>query len=217
MDPDKSGTVTYIEFVKKLYALKATDGSFLLEQIKYYIIQVRDQIVTSMNANHAELHEAVKSDKAEGAGADADADKPLLEESYVPANNTVAIDITEEKEQKASLQEPLPPAQVKGEAKDKALRAAGAVRDQTTSDSREGTMTSRSDEVLEALTSVSKLFQEEFRDTLRRIELVNEQQASNTSKLLSQLTPQKGDDVVTIPQNIASGNSRLPGGCCNRV
>lgn len=231
MDPDKSGTVTYIEFVKKLYSMKETDAMFLLEQIKYYIMLVKDSIVVTLTENQAEL---VAFEQADAANLEKiiETEEALLGSSNASALNdrAVVVDVMQVKEQKASQQgvrDAKTQGQTKDETKDGLLRIAGSPGGAPSEDaadvepidaSGEGP---KGDDVLGALTNMSKLFQGELRESLRRIEVINEQQASNTSKLLSQLIPQRpADDIVAAAPNLAGRFSRevtAPGVCCSRV
>merc|ERR1712072_798305 len=45
MDADKSGAVSYMEFVNKIYKLKDTDTQFLLERINYNLAQVKEVLI----------------------------------------------------------------------------------------------------------------------------------------------------------------------------
>jgi len=47
MDNDKSGTVTYVEFVKYLFKMKDPDASFMLEQLHFLIKQVKNVVIES--------------------------------------------------------------------------------------------------------------------------------------------------------------------------
>jgi len=45
MDNDKSGSVTYVEFVRFLFKMKDSDASFMLETIKFLITQVKQLVI----------------------------------------------------------------------------------------------------------------------------------------------------------------------------
>jgi len=55
MDADKSGSVSYDEFLKKIYKMKDSDAQFLLEQVKYNILSVRDVIMNTLLAQQEQL------------------------------------------------------------------------------------------------------------------------------------------------------------------
>lgn len=222
MDPDKSGTVTYIEFVKKLYQMKETDTAFALEQVKFYLLQLREIILNEKMPESAELVTCshlpdhiveILSPKTASRGEGA------LDRSPDNANSAV-VDITQEKEQKISLRA-LRDARSGVQAKDQtsgvaALRAAGGQTEDSAGSTQSVQAASgenqRSDEVLAALKSLSKVFSEELREAMTRMEAVNEQQAAQTSKLLSQLELRirPFDDLVSARRNVASGISCAP-------
>jgi voltage-gated sodium channel len=222
MDPDKSGTVTYIELVKKLFQMKDTDSAFLLEQIKFYLMQCRDLMVDQWSLDLSGIGIASPG-RQEKASSVLDT---IVSAEVSVIGITTNMDITPEKEPKALPQSQL---QVTDDAKGKeALRLAGCTEplwqevtgDYSVSQPMQTAAAvdfQKSDQVLEALSNLCKLFKEDFRDALRRIESGNEQQATNTSQILSQLMLQRSpDDLVPVPRNL--GSAMTPSGmCCSRA
>jgi hypothetical protein len=48
LDSDKSGTVSYKEFVKEVYKLKDSDSGFMLAYIKYYITVIKNTLLSEI-------------------------------------------------------------------------------------------------------------------------------------------------------------------------
>jgi hypothetical protein len=191
MDPDKSGTVTYNELVRKLYSMKETEMAFMLEQIKYHLMTVKDQLNSSIAETQAEL---LSFEKAEATSEEAMLTQVVT--SISSLERAAEVDIADEKKWKKRQIESKQPesgSSVKDEAKEELLRAAGTLGASPSEDSpatptRQVAIrdTQKSDEILEALTRMSKSLQEEIKGALQRIESGNDELALNTSKLLTQ-------------------------------
>jgi hypothetical protein len=63
LDSDKSGTVTYIEFVSNCYKLKSSNTSYLLAYLKFYITEISSKLGQAMERMEKELEEVVEEDK----------------------------------------------------------------------------------------------------------------------------------------------------------
>merc|ERR1719486_1554223 len=71
MDADKSGAVSYMEFVNKIYKLKDTDTQFLLERINYNLSLVKDLLFSQQKEIRAlESQELVELDAITALGAE---------------------------------------------------------------------------------------------------------------------------------------------------
>merc|ERR1712139_93242 len=153
--------------------------------------------------------------------------KELEREISAQPPPTVLVTVTEEKEQKAPQKDqadPKPQETPPDEQKDESLRAAGSSGAAPTEDKvnaepapSSSIDATKNDKILESLADVSKLFREELRDALRRIEEGNEKQATNSSNLLSEILSMKtergaGDDMVA-PGNMAS-RIQSQAACC---
>jgi bacterioferritin-associated ferredoxin len=55
MDSDKSGLVSYTEFLAQLLSMKTSDTQFMLAYIKYYITIIREQMTGQIEAVHADV------------------------------------------------------------------------------------------------------------------------------------------------------------------
>lgn len=186
IDTDRSGAVAYTEFVKKIYKLKDTDGVFLLEQIKYNVCQVKEFIVTLMNQQHTELMDFEKSkmsaierieEKEEVLMAQSQLQSPKLQANGSQQTN---IKVTAASSWDNARQPSVLPPNEPGTLEPKDHSAA----------------TQMNSEVVDALLTVSTLFQDDFRESLRHIEKSLERQTSNISALLSELMPRRPADEV---------------------
>merc|ERR1719356_1509265 len=58
MDSDRSGSLSYDEFVDQLHKMKSEDQQTMLAFLKYYVMEIREQIITVISER---LHEQVKN------------------------------------------------------------------------------------------------------------------------------------------------------------
>jgi translation elongation factor EF-1beta len=221
MDPDKSGTVTYMELVKKLYTMKETETAFLLEQIKYYVMQVKDHLGVQIGTVQQEMEilEKVESATQEKVSLAEDAVIELM------ANTPPAKGSSDEKAQKKfqpECKQPVLPAKDE-EKNEESLRAAGSLGSVPNEDeSSVGRQAEAAPlDIVEAPKTAEILdILAKFGDALQRIEARNEQLASDTSNLMSAMsqfsarTP-KNDSARQSP-NIATGLNAASGSavCC---
>jgi hypothetical protein len=204
MDADKSGSVSYDEFLKKIYKMKESDTQFCMEQLKYNIMQVRDTIMNKLLQQQTQL---LALEHAEISSLD-----KLMEAtpSSAAAEEASARDPAgQKKEQKLSLPEapdavPISPKTPK----------AGSARQAKEKDSM-GSL-----EIIEirtAIDTVSQHLQGELRNDLKRLTDNLDQHALHTSAMLLQIQaakrPEDAEDMQQVRKNMTIGFMQAPV-CC---
>lgn len=206
MDADKSGSVSYDEFLKKIYKMKESDTQFCMEQLKYNIMQVRDTIMNKLLQQQTAL---LALEHAEMSSLD-----KLMEDaeglSSAAAEEASARDSAgQKKEQKFSLPEapdavPISPKTPK----------AGSARQAKEKDSM-GSL-----EIIEirtAIDTVSQHLQGELRNDLKRLTDNLDQHALHTSAMLLQIQaakrPEDAEDVQQVRKNMNMSFMQAPV-CC---
>jgi len=199
MDADGSGSVSYTELVDMLYKMQVSSTEFMLEQIKYLILYIKDLILKNQETNQKEL---LVCEEMEQAALDklSHQDDPLLQQIASKLDRVSSI---QEKETKTQTKEPGHPGSV-------APAVQPCSGDVDEAGSGEKGLQSRPlglemkylgrpelqiapggpqlpDEVLNALLKVSSHFQVDFRDALKHLESSLEMHATTTSTLISQL------------------------------
>jgi hypothetical protein len=206
MDADKSGSVSYDEFLKKIYKMKESDTQFCMEQLKYNIMQVRDTIMNKLLQQQTAL---LALEHAEMSSLD-----KLMEDaeglSSARSEEASARDSAgQKKEQKFSLPEapdavPISPKTPK----------AGSARQAKEKDSM-GSL-----EIIEirtAIDTVSQHLQGELRNDLKRLTDNLDQHALHTSAMLLQIQaakrPEDAEDAQQVQKNMNFGFMKTPV-CC---
>merc|ERR1719424_511841 len=57
LDSDKSGSVSYAEFIKEVYKLKDSDSTFMLAYIKYYITIIKNTLIDELKESKKQILE----------------------------------------------------------------------------------------------------------------------------------------------------------------
>jgi len=199
---DTGGTVSYHEFVRKLYKMKDSDAQFMLERIQYLIIQVRDHVVDNMKKTEETmvelekqelsildkvLHQGITSPKAEDNKAEVVSDfeekeKKQLLVGWPSALETCSRCALETKHTWKGL-EGKSVADVELQI---AAGGPGLVK-----------------EVLAELLQASTHFQADFKDSLQHLASNLEVHATSTkllSRLVSPQTPR--DELLALPPSL---------------
>jgi hypothetical protein len=218
MDTDKNGQVSYPEFVKKIFKMKESDQAFLLEQLKYHILKVADIV----NDNHAALmeHPTMRM-------GDSDT---VIKGREVPGSPSKTSDKVDDKYitfMEGVQAYPLPADQLEENTKMTMQTLEGSARtlegsatgmDSRVADAVQAIVPKDTDgtgkELLDAILNISQVFRGELSASLRHIESSLEQQANNTSRMLHQIGPRAGDDLVALPRNAMAPP---PNGCLPTV
>jgi len=210
MQHDHTGSVSYPEFVRKLYKMKDSDAAFMLEQIKYLITQVRDIVLQKMETAQKELQETLekieeeeeKIEESLGLGLEKiEGNLDMVEESLetlVHQENVHVINVDshamdnkadvmkagsdiQEKEKKQVGWPPVPEVvQTYIETGGLEKKSAGSLE-------------------LHAMLQASSHFHVDFKDSLKRLESILDLHASSTSKCLSQLgSPQTPGGAIIL-------------------
>ena len=79
LDTDKSGTVTYSEFVAECYKMKTSQTDFMLAYIKYYVTLIKSEIIEEITLVKQELK--LEDEKIEMVGKEMLAQERLIGES----------------------------------------------------------------------------------------------------------------------------------------
>jgi len=202
MDVDKSGTVSYDEFLKKIYKLKESDTTFMMEQVKFNIINVRDVIMNTLLKQQAQLL-ALEHAEMETLNKIEIEETVVMEQLGVDTTSPTTKGM-QQKEQKLSLQE----------EENKPGKPSGGPDEVKMRDGPEGELlVATVKEIRDTVLSVSQHLQGELRDTLKKLDQNAEMSASNTTSIISQLPSQR--PVEELPRNIS--NAFIPPPMCCRV
>jgi len=195
MDADKSGSVSYSEFVKKVYTLKDTDWQFLLEQIKYNILLTKDTVSDFIESqSQAKICNFEKTEIA------------VLE----------TVEIVNEC---AGLETPLKPDMVDNvrEEKEQKQKATPIVDGELLEDEKNLPQTPRGNpmdkEILDALQKVSQHLEGEFALTLKNIDSRLLELKDAHVQELQAASLRRG--LASVPGNMAPG--LVPAAVCCRV
>jgi len=208
MDEDHSGTVSYKEFVHKLYKMKDSDAMNMMEQIKYLVHEVRDGVVKMMEDNQKELVEFEKNEAAaleKLVGGEEKLEKLLIQNMSADGVNQAADNEPDDVKQATPNQEK--------ETKQMLMGWPG-MAEVVPTDSEAGRLDLQiaaggpqlSKDVMDSLLQAFSHFQvdfKDFRDSLKHLESSLEVHTSTTSNALTRLvSPEaRGDDLVAVPSS----------------
>jgi len=228
MDQDKSGTVSYDEFLKKIYKMKDSDAQFLMEQVKSNIMQVKEVILENqknLSINKSRLNTLEKlaglppCEPQEEAKDEAKEDAEAIT-CYPSPSDPSNIQGADQKPSLLLQDETQPKLTEKalGEAFDEMKKCS--LDPNLRSAPGEGQTIQ---EIRDTLLNVSQHLQGEVREMLRHIEKSLDKSlelhVSNTSSLLSCLGSQNQkpeEELSTVRRNLSSGFISAPM-CCARV
>jgi len=242
LDEDGSGSVTYKEFVDQLYKMKSQDSHSVLLFIKGLLKELRLKMCDEFQSLTGNVNAKVDSLLTMTGQAALPNVGATLADSVGNATKTFDSAGSASPTAFAQIQmggtgldmAPTPESNLQqSKAQNGALLESARFSDlgQTSSvdgSTRESTRSIEArvaaafgdgqggKEVIDGVITVSRIFQKELSASLRPIETSLQLQATNTSRLLSQLNSQRaGDDLVAIPRAVnAIGSAPAPPMCC---
>jgi hypothetical protein len=216
MDTDRSGSVSYLEFVNQLYKMKTTDTVFMLAHIKHYITKVFESMLKVMDTQEKQLSNIEAAEQATFKKVEAE-DARLsqmqhdIEEAKEGSRQRTPSDMTS----LSVLESPSSKSPVAAK-----LVCESAMPPQTAitpckdivelKDDRPDQMSSivvaeykMCREVLDTVLVASQQVQSEWRENMQDLKLTLELHASSTSRLLSELVAQRpivrGEELLALP------------------
>jgi len=192
MDVDRSGKVSYAEFVNQIYKLKNSDTQFMLAYIKYYITIIKNVITDQMNQQQEEILKANHDLEEEMIKVEAE-EKNILNELAGAMRDPVGAKRVPSKERSETPSE----AKIdRSNAKiDQSKEDKSPIRDavERKSPVEEKNIASQSQVAKEVLDD-SLRFQQELKELMQDIKLNIDLHMSSTSKLLFELVPHGSAD-----------------------
>jgi len=211
IDADKSGSTSYVELITMLHKMSDSSVEFMLEQIKYHIVTMKELFVEHAAVAEPNVNNVAQpSDNKEEVGSGTQAKEVKLlgvdtATQVVGLELRLAVDTATQVVRCGGDDDSRENSRGIGE---KGVEVKYLGSPELHSDSGNHHL---SEEVLHALLKVSSCFQDDFKDSLKHLESRLEVHASTTSKLISQIAaPQTpGDDLMSI--------LRMPASSCDNM
>lgn len=245
MDVDRSGSVSYNEFVTQIYKMKATDNQFMLAYIKYHISKIKDTIVEHMRVQEAEL--AVIEKDLEGVAPTVEA--PFAKVFEAPASlETPAVSVPQKSKELVEenhLLEEIRVLRSKIDKEDINVDLPAGIDERTTKLSqridanitfaREQTVSTTMGDAhvsgvfqrCDAIMDISRQNQRQLIECMQHMRSSLEKQlstalssipqasASATSETFQASGQKPKEDLLTVPRNVPHGLWSLPA-CCRQ-
>jgi len=192
LDTDKSGAISYAEFIKEVYKLRDSDSQFMLAYIKYYITIIKNSMVEEMRSTKEQIIEVEEHEEMliEKIAVQEEAMMSQLQ----AGEEERRLEVVAIQKLDADLQRVQTGTQKYGEA---------VLSVQTTVQSPVQVAT---DSSFECLVSDFGKFQNELNESMRDLRSRIDLYSSNTSQMLLELLGKDGSIALpAAPRGVTSG------------